>query len=113
MQRIQCYSVVTPTDACQLLVQIGALHLSSPSTPSLIVMSDIVHLLESEWSNNTNEQRKLLSFHFYFPMHALTSLSTEQPNLAQSLKSVNNLGLSTLVSRYFLLRYYNVFTPAH
>ncbi|KAJ8659517.1 hypothetical protein O0I10_004882 [Lichtheimia ornata] len=77
MQRIQCYSVVTPTDACQLLVQIGALHLSSPSTPSLIVMSDIVHLLESEWSNNTTEQ--------------------QQPNLAQSLKSVNNLGLSTLV----------------
>lgn len=68
MQRIQCYSVVTPTDACQLLVQIGALHLSSPSTPSLIVMSDIVHLLESEWSNNTTEQRKPF---FCRCMHAL------------------------------------------
>lgn len=70
MQRIQCYSVVTPTDACQLLVQIGALHLSPPTTPSLIVMSDIVHLLETEW-DNTTDQSKSLSFYRYISLYVL------------------------------------------
>lgn len=69
MQRIQCYSVVTPTDACQLLVQIGALHLSSPTIPSLIVMSDIVHLLETEWDNTTDQSKSLSSFYWYISLY--------------------------------------------
>ncbi|KAI7881089.1 hypothetical protein K492DRAFT_207049 [Lichtheimia hyalospora FSU 10163] len=76
MQRIQCYTVVTPTDACQLLVQIGALHLSSPSAPSLIVMSDIVHLLETEWSNPTEQRKSLSSQCLYVSLFSTTVLHT-------------------------------------